>query len=304
MLQLANLHIKDDNYSEAERLAQDAHQLGKKDRNPRVQIDALVLSVQILNTKVLDNPEDKANKPFIDRAVRTVNEALQVAGKAENRSLRALVLFKRAETMVLAGRHQTGLRDVKEASAIFEEMDHYQALGRCLLLSGNIKHALGQEEQGAADVEKADLIAKETGDHQLADEVLSFRKALDEKQKEKERAAQVQIEQPQLMAPQPGAAPTAPVPEAQSAAPAAPKGLDPVYVRKQLAAMVKDAISSDEELELDSPFMDAGMDSLSSVALMSMVAKEFQMALSPSLVFDFPTLRAMEDHLVAESQGM
>ena len=24
-----------------------------------------------------------------------------------------------------------------------QEMDHYQALGRCLLLSGNIKHALG-----------------------------------------------------------------------------------------------------------------------------------------------------------------
>lgn len=37
---------------------------------------------------------------------------------------------------------------------------------------------------------------------------------------------------------------------------------------------LKDAIASDEDLELDSPFMDAGMDSLSSVALMSMVAKE------------------------------
>ena len=59
---------------------------------------------------------------------------------------------------------------------------------------------------------------------------------------------------------------------------AAPRvqGLDPVYVRKQLAAMVKDAIASDEELELDSPFMDAGMDSLSSVALMSMVAKDWE----------------------------
>ena len=36
----------------------------------------------------------------------------------------------------------------------------------------------------------------------------------------------------------------------------------------------EDAIASDDELELDSPFMDAGMDSLSSVALMSMVAKD------------------------------
>lgn len=304
MMQLAQLHMKDDNYQEAERLAQDAAALGKKDRNPRVQVDALLLLTQLNNTKVLDKLEDKSLKPVIDRAVRTVNEALQVAGKAENRSLRALVLFKRAETMVLAGRHQTGLRDVKEAAAIFEEMDHYQALGRCMLLSGNIKHALGQVEQGEADVEKADLIAKDIGDHQLADEVLSFRKALEEKKKEQERAAQAQIEQPQLVAPAPGQ-PAAAAPVVESvAAPPEQKGLDPVYVRKQLAAMVKDAIASDEELELDSPFMDAGMDSLSSVALMSMVAKEFQMALSPSLVFDFPTLRSMEEHLVTESLSM
>jgi len=305
MLQLAQLHMKDDNYEEAERLAQAAVALGKKDRNPRVQVDSLLLLTQLNNTKVLDKPEDKSMKPVIDRAVRTVNEALQVAGKAENRSLRALVLFKRAETMVLAGRHQTGLRDVKESAAIFEEMDHYQALGRCMLLSGNIKHALGQAEEGEADVEKADLIAKDIGDHQLADEVMNFRKALEEKKKEQERKAQVQIEQPQLVAPTPGAAPTGPAPVVESA-PAVPeqKGLDPVHVRKQLAAMVKDAIASDEDLELDSPFMDAGMDSLSSVALMSMVAKEFQMALSPSLVFDFPTLRAMEEHLVTESLSM
>lgn len=304
MLQLAQLHMKDDDFEEAERLAQASATLGKKDRNPRVQVDALLLFTQLNNTKVLDKPEDKAMKPIIDMAVRTVNEALQVAGKAENRSLRALVLFKRAETMVLAGRHQTGLRDVKESAAIFEEMDHYQALGRCMLLSGNIKHALGQVEEGEADVERADMIAKDIGDHQLADEVLNFRKALDEKKKEQERAAQVQIEQPQLMAPVPGAAPTAaPVVESVAAVPEQ-KGLDPAYVRKSLAAMVKDAIASDEELELDSPFMDAGMDSLSSVALMSMVAKEFQMALSPSLVFDFPTLRAMEEHLVTESLAM
>merc|ERR1712056_91610 len=95
---------------------------------------------------------------------------------------------------------------------------------------------------------------------------------------------------------------------AQAAAPASvaakPKGLDPTYVRKQLMSFVKDVMASDDELELDSPFMEAGMDSLSSVSLMSMVAKEFQMALSPSLVFDFPTVRALEEHLVEESKNV
>merc|ERR1719181_1370319 len=89
-----------------------------------------------------------------------------------------------------------------------------------------------------------------------------------------------------------------------SVEPAKPKGLDAAFVRKQLMTFVKDVMASDDELELDSPFMEAGMDSLSSVSLMSMVAKEFQMALSPSLVFDFPTVRALEEHLVEESKNM
>jgi len=149
------------------------------------------------------------------------------------------------------------------------------------------------------------LIASQTGDAALTQEVNNFKKELADRKAEEEMKAQVQIQQPQLQA---APAPGQPATEAAaaavvSAAPPAAKGLDPVHVRKQLAAMVKDAVASDEDLELDSPFMDAGMDSLSSVALMSMVAKEFQMALSPSLVFDFPTLRAMEEHLVQESQG-
>merc|ERR1719422_1076381 len=85
---------------------------------------------------------------------------------------------------------------------------------------------------------------------------------------------------------------------------AKPKGLDPGFVRKQLMTFVKDVMASDDELEVDSPFMEAGMDSLSSVSLMSQVAKEFQMSLSPSLVFDFPTVRALQDHLVEESKNM
>merc|ERR1712187_652189 len=87
------------------------------------------------------------------------------------------------------------------------------------------------------------------------------------------------------------------------AAPAAPKGLDPVMTKNKLMRMVKDVIASDDDLETDSPFMEAGMDSLFCVQLMTEVSKEFQLSLSPSLIFDFPTVRAMVDHLVEESKA-
>lgn len=67
--------------------------------------------------------------------------------------------------------------------------------------------------------------------------------------------------------------------------------------------LVADAIADDGELEVDSPFMEAGMDSLSSVSLTSMLAKEFGFAMSPSLVFDFPNVRALEEHLIQESMN-
>merc|ERR1712107_183354 len=85
---------------------------------------------------------------------------------------------------------------------------------------------------------------------------------------------------------------------------AAPKGLEPAVVKSKLMQMVNDVVASDDEFEMDSPFMEAGMDSLSSVELVTQVAREFQMSLSPALIFDFPTGRAMVDHLVEESKAI
>eukprot|EP00440_Ansanella_granifera_P022091 gb/GFBE01023993.1/.p1 GENE.gb/GFBE01023993.1/~~gb/GFBE01023993.1/.p1 ORF type:complete len:818 (+),score=261.25 gb/GFBE01023993.1/:1-2454(+) len=308
LVSVANLHLKDENFTEAEKVAKEALTLGQKDRNPKAQIEALLVQIQIYGTQLGDKTaDDKAAKPLIDKSVRIANEALQIAGKAQNRSVRAIVLYKRAETMIMARRHQTALRDAKEASALFQEFEDYQSFARSLLLLSNIKHSMDQTEEGNADMDTAAHIAREIGDSTLIEEVNTFRKALEERKAELERQSKPQVHQPQLDA-APVAGPAVDAPQAVAASvaaePAKPKGLDAVHVRKQLGAMVKDAIASDEDLELDSPFMDAGMDSLSSVALMSMVAKEFQMALSPSLVFDFPTLRAMEEHLVEESKNM
>merc|ERR1711988_973944 len=90
-----------------------------------------------------------------------------------------------------------------------------------------------------------------------------------------------------------------------SAAPAVAevKSLDPVLATKRLMNIVKDVVAADDDIAADSPLMEAGMDSLSSVQLVTEVSKEFQMTLSPSLVFDFPTVAAMVSHLVEESSA-
>jgi len=81
----------------------------------------------------------------------------------------------------------------------------------------------------------------------------------------------------------------------------AKKALDPVMVHKKVMDLVKNVLADDDDLAADMPFMEAGVDSLGSVQLVTDVGKAFSMALAPSVVFDYPSVRTLADHLVAES---
>lgn len=309
MLQLARLHVKDENFEEAQKLAEEAHKLGKQDRSSAAEIHALRFLIEICIGQIAAKPLDEGfSKRLVDRAVRSSNEALKLAGKAENHDLRAAVLYSRSEALVFAGRPKAALRDVKEASKIYESMGNHSSFGRCLLVSGNLRHRLDEIEQGVADLDTAERIAQDSNDFDLTDEVARVRRAIEEeerKQKEEEAAPQVSRPDPEVNVSQ--APDIVEQKEQASAAVPVSKGLQRDHVRSVLAVMVKDAIAGDDDADdlwLDSAFMEAGIDSLSSVSLTSMVSKEFQMQLSPSLVFDFPTLRAMEEHIMEESQKM
>merc|ERR1719221_2395874 len=86
-------------------------------------------------------------------------------------------------------------------------------------------------------------------------------------------------------------------PAAASVEAVATKGLDPMIVRAKLKDMVKDLISSDE-VDVDTPLMDSGIDSLSSVQFRNDVAKEFNTQLPASLIFDYPNLGALGQYLI------
>merc|ERR1719229_322212 len=75
---------------------------------------------------------------------------------------------------------------------------------------------------------------------------------------------------------------------------AKPRGLNREMVQKKVMDSVRMIVTSDEEdLGMDSPLMEAGLDSLSSVELVTTLSREFQMAFSPSLMFDFPTAKQL-----------
>merc|ERR1711903_401578 len=62
-------------------------------------------------------------------------------------------------------------------------------------------------------------------------------------------------------------------------------------------------MGEEDEVGQDVPFMEAGIDSLASVQLVTDLSKNFSVALAPSVVFDFPTMRTLSEHLVTEVGG-
>merc|ERR1719359_1693697 len=74
-------------------------------------------------------------------------------------------------------------------------------------------------------------------------------------------------------------------------------------MRPKLVALVQSVLTDEGDVDIDTPFMEAGIDSLGSVQLLTDVGKEFQLALAPSAVFDYPTIRDLGEHLIAEGAG-
>merc|ERR1712187_595872 len=81
---------------------------------------------------------------------------------------------------------------------------------------------------------------------------------------------------------------------------AKPKGLDPLMVGDMLHGMLREMVGV--QMEADTPFMDAGVDSLMSIEFRSQVNQAFSgLSLASTLTFDYPTIRELTAHIVEKS---
>jgi len=303
-LLVASLHNREKNWEEAEKMVKEAQAVAAKIDDADLETEIQLLLVQIYMDQAQD-AGDKNAKTLYGKAGKAAEEAVKSATKTGEKAPKAMALYSKAQTMVMEDKLQDAQRTANEAEMLFKNVSE-QGQAACLHLQGTLQLAFGTVDKALDTLDRALALSQSCKDIDLEYEISS---SIYNVQRQIQPQQQMMVMDPammQQMMPAQGTdagAVADPGAGAQSVA-AKPKGLDPAFVRKQLMTFVKDVMATDDELELDSPFMEAGMDSLSSVSLMSMVAKEFQMALSPSLVFDFPTVRALEDHLVEESKNM
>merc|ERR1711920_708770 len=90
-----------------------------------------------------------------------------------------------------------------------------------------------------------------------------------------------------------------------SMAEASPAGLDPEIVRPKVLEIVKNVTGGDEEIFLDTPLADTGMDSLTAVSFRNELMRTFQgIHLPASLMFDYPNIMQTTDHIVELSKAI
>jgi tetratricopeptide (TPR) repeat protein/acyl carrier protein len=300
--QIAGFYLDRSNFTEAERALKEGLSVAQKAMDRKQQVSLLLKEVQIYVAQSQDSSAG-SSKSFAEKALKASTEALSVAGKASSKPLRASALYWRAHALSIADRYDDALRTATEAAESFAAVGSQQGEARSLLLLSSLHNAFGRRDKAMSVANAALNLAQLCSDSEAADEARKLIERMASKPVV-QQVLQQPVASPITSQQQERVAAAAPPSQTEANVALQPKGLDPEHVRKKLMAMVQDVIATDDELFLDSPFMESGMDSLSSVSLMSMVAKEFSMSLSPSLVFDFPTVRVLEAHLVEESRNM
>eukprot|EP00439_Symbiodinium_sp_Y106_P025908 s830_g3.t1 len=90
-------------------------------------------------------------------------------------------------------------------------------------------------------------------------------------------------------APEPGAAASVAVQQ---------KGPEPAQVKEMIRKEVESILGSADEVADDTPLMDTGLDSLSSVQFRNDLTRDFNVKLPASLMFDYPTITALTEKIV------
>merc|ERR1712066_999083 len=96
-----------------------------------------------------------------------------------------------------------------------------------------------------------------------------------------------------------------PVPQAAAASAAVAEvksGLDPELVLETVKKVAEQSLA-EGDVEQDTALMDAGLDSLASVAFRNSLQNELSMQMPASLMFDYPNIRQITDFIVEKSMA-
>ncbi|CAE7702523.1 PAC1 [Symbiodinium pilosum] len=289
---LCSLFLLTKDIPEAEKAATEMNRLAKLNESlVDLELAALCQLVQVNIVRLSENPGQGSHA---GKALQHAEQAWSLASRdAASMEYRSAVRYWHAEALICVGRQQQALMAAYEAEGLFRQIRRPKDNGgilRCLLLQGRLAKALGRFEEALQSVDRAIQNAIETGN------TAGEKMARDELQ----RIGQVDEEDD--YGPEPAYDMGAVRPEATSKA-ARSQGVDRELVQSKLMAHVANVLTEEQHVDAESPLMDLGLDSLSAIDLQNLIASTFPfMTDTATVLFDYPTLRELTEHIVEQSQ--
>lgn len=297
----ASLYLSKDRPEEAVRAASEAVSLARSSGDVRAEVEMLVLASQANISALMKQcdalPPDAGAKIVMkgeDRALRPGREAVALSRKMGDKQLVAVALFAVGQVHIVSSRTAAARQCSQEAFDLFMLSSDKGSAGQALLVMAEADFVDGNEQKAREQVESAKALFQQISDTE------GLEKAQQVLQRFNEAGGRV------VLASQ--AAPKRPesgvVPAASQAIAAAPgiKALDYDSARMLAKEVALTAIGSDEELTMDDPLMDLGVDSLAAIAFREELVAKSGLPVPSSLIFDFPSLHAISMHLVETSQ--
>jgi len=297
LIVLARLLFDNDRHEEAQQKAILAKAAATESEDRLEMTQAQMLLTQI-HLKLAEGKDAPPSGPHpLEHAMRSATEAVTLSGRCNDRGLVAISRFVRGRLLYGTGRLPEARRSAEDALRWFRKGQDALGEVKTLLLQGDVALDQDQKDEARTIAEQAQHLAADLGSAETDAEIAALFERIEKKDKAPVVQTVAMVAADDSKAAEAG-------PAVESIAVPEKKGLDPTFVRKKILDITLALVSvGEDEVFFDSPFMDAGMDSLSSVQLMSDLAKEFQMAMSPSLVFDYPTVASLSEHLVEESMS-
>lgn len=222
-----------------------------------------------------------------DQAMETAREAvvLSQAEIADDEDYHGYAVYIVAQIHHICKRYDETLMDARQALEVFQRTENAYGEACVTLLIAQADHEQGAQASAEAGAERARDMFRENGNEEglrRAEEILS----------EIKMAGQpLMTALPMLLAGGGAAASSAGlVVEKQ--------GMAPDLAMKMIREVAEELIEADGELDMDSPLMDVGLDSLAAVQFRQNLQEKSGINLPASLIFDYPTARSMTDFIV------
>jgi len=257
----------------------------------------------------------------LSKASKAAETVVKTGKELKDSMLVGCSLCIQAQVYMLNSKPEEALSSADEAVVLFRECNSAQSEANALLLSADASRFLRRNRDSEVAAKEALRLfrtlkpADPTGESN-AQEILSY---LDEIKKQQQQASQLKAAmaaQPTHMMPPPDMPSEMPEQAKHSpekamlergpgAALDLSSGVDLETIRKKVTEIAARIVGAEEdELEMDTPLMEAGLTSNSALVLREHLTAELPgVSLPITLAFDYPSISAMAE-LIAESSGV